>query len=178
MIMSGISLSIRRLTNTWSNEYMYYFMLNNIPWKGLMSLNFLLISDGNLNICWFGCALRKASIFSVDTSHSGITESSGSCYPSFWKLYIASNRTRQFYTIAIYEGPHFSQSSIRPILTQYKEGWNDSSFWVLQTQHGVSALAYDEPKWAAWRQPVLTPQHDYGTSAAFRHLCSSEFLKG
>ena len=153
-------------------------MLNNIPWKGWTSLIFLLLSDGNLNICCFGGALRNASIFSVDTSHSGITRSSGSCCSSFWKLYIASNRARQFYTIEIPEGPHFFQSSIRPILTQYKEVWKESSFWVLQIQHGVSALDCDEPKWATWRQPVLTAQHDCGTFAGLRHLRSPEFLKG
>ena len=47
----------------------------------------------------------------------------------------------------------------------------------------MSALDDDEPEWAALRQPVLTAQHGYGTSAgadnsAVQHLLNDKINVG
>lgn len=138
--------------------------------------NFYWIDDGHLNVFYFRAILRSNEktmmciSFSVDT------------YFLFWNHWVNGDYSPTFLNgctwlliglphltpPAMSDGPHFSQPSLRLIFISKWMTVKNGSYKGSHTEHRVSALDSHEPIRSVWDNPVISPQHSYGSSAGCR----------
>lgn len=136
---------------------MYYFIVNNIPWKGSITLFFFTHQVIEIWVVHCEATLRIAATprcrlasLWTPTSCSIITGSPGACSLTFRRIACGFPLC---YIILYLQ--HLWGSSFLPTLQEADfNNLNTSSYWALQTGHMVSALEPHEPKWGTLTAPV------------------------